>query len=41
MVNERLKDRFVDERTGIEYIKQGDYYLHNIVLSAENTNYKI
>ena len=29
MENVKVKDRFVDEKTGIEYIKQGDYYLHN------------
>ena len=29
MENVKVKDRFVDEKTGIEYIKQGDYYLPN------------
>ena len=41
MENKKLKDRFIDEKTGIEYIKQGDYYLPNLVLGSENTNYKI
>lgn len=36
-----VKERFIDEKTGIEYIKQGDYYLPNLVLSAEDTNYQI
>ena len=26
-----MKNRFIDERTGIEYTKQGDYYIPNIV----------
>lgn len=41
MINEKIKDRFVDKKTGIEYIKQGDYYLPNLVLAPEETNYKI
>lgn len=41
MENKNVKDRFVDEKTGIEYIKQGDYYLPNLVLAPEDTNYKI
>lgn len=35
-----MKDRFIDEKTGIEYVKQGDYYLPNLV-SSESTNYNI
>ncbi len=31
MENIELKERFIDERTGIEYIKCGDYYLPNLV----------
>lgn len=27
-----MKNRFIDEKTGIEYIKQGDYYIPNIVV---------
>lgn len=38
---ENVKDRFVDEKSGIEYIKQGDYYLPNLVLAQEDTNYTI
>lgn len=41
MENVKVKDRFVDEKTGIEYIKQGDYYLPNLVLAPEETNYTI
>ena len=41
MENKELKDRFIDDKTGIEYIKQGDYYLTNLVLGSEDTNYKI
>ena len=41
MVNRNVKDRFTDEKTGIEYIKQGDYYLPNLVLDPEETNYTI
>ena len=41
MENVKVKDRFVDEKTGIEYIKQGDYYLPNLVIGSEDTNYKI
>ena len=32
MENKELKERFIDERTGIEYIKCGDYYLPNLVM---------
>ncbi len=41
MVNRNVKNRFVDEKTEIEYIKQGDYYLPNLVLDPEETNYTI
>ena len=41
MVNKNVKNRFVDEKTEIEYIKQGDYYLPNLVLDPEETNYTI
>lgn len=41
MENVKVKDRFIDEKTGIEYIKQGDYYLPNLVLAPEETNYTI
>ena len=29
MENKELKERFVDENTGIEYVRQGDYYIPN------------
>lgn len=34
MENEELKERFIDEKTGIEYIRNGDYYIPNLVDSA-------
>jgi hypothetical protein len=34
MKNEELKERFIDEKKGIEYIKKGDYYFPNLVDSA-------
>ena len=30
-----MKQRFADKRTGISYILQGDYYLPNLALPAE------
>lgn len=41
MENVELKERFIDERTGIEYIRCGNYYLPNLVMPKENTNYQI
>lgn len=35
MENIELKDRFIDEKTGIEYIRNGDYYLPNLVLAEQ------
>lgn len=35
MENVKLKDRFIDEKTGIEYIRNGDYYLPNLVLAEQ------
>ena len=32
MNSKELKERFIDEKTGIEYGLVGDYYLPNIVL---------
>lgn len=29
-----LKERFIDEKTGIEYIRKGDYYYPNLIDSA-------
>ena len=34
MDNNELKERFVDEKTGIEYIRKGNYYFPNLVDSA-------
>lgn len=34
MEDKELKERFVDEKTGIEYIRKGDYYYPNLVDSA-------
>lgn len=33
MGNKELKDNFINERTGIEYIRKGDYYMPNIKLA--------
>ena len=35
MEKKELKERFIDEKTGIEYIIQGDYYIPNLVLSKQ------
>ena len=35
MENVELKNRFIDEKTGIEYIRNGDYYLPNLVLAEQ------
>ena len=35
MENIELKGRFIDEKTGIEYIRNGDYYLPNLVLTEQ------
>ena len=35
MENKELKERFIDEKTGIEYLKQGDYYIPNLILSKQ------
>ena len=32
MENKELKERFIDEKTGIEYRLVGDYYIHNITI---------
>ena len=41
MENVELKERFIDEKTGIEYIRCGNYYLPNLIMPMENTNYQI
>ena len=38
---ENVKERFIDEKTGIEYIRFKDYYLPNLVMPKEYTNYQI
>ena len=35
MENVEFKDRFIDEKTGIEYIRCGDYYLPTLVLAEQ------
>ena len=35
MENKELKERFIDERTGIKYVRQGDYYIPNLVLPKQ------
>ena len=34
MKNIELKERFIDEKTGIEYVRNGDYYLPNLIDTA-------
>ncbi len=34
MENIELKERFIDEKTGIEYIRKDDYYYPNLIDSA-------
>ena len=35
MENKELKERFIDKKTGIEYIRLGDYYIPNLVLPKQ------
>ena len=35
MENKELKERFIDERTGIGDVRQGDYYIPNLVLPKQ------
>ena len=35
MENVELKERFIDEKTGIEYVRQGDYYIPNLVIPKQ------
>ncbi len=35
MENKELKKRFIDEKTGIEYVRQGNYYIPNLVLPKQ------
>ena len=35
MKNKELKEKIVDERTGLEYRLQGDYYIPNLVVQKQ------
>ena len=35
MENKELKERFIDKKTGIEYVRQGDYYIPKLVLPKQ------
>ena len=35
MGKKQLKERFFDEKTEIEYVRQGDYYIPNLVLPKQ------
>lgn len=35
MENRELKERFINEKTGIEYIRKGDYYMPNLVIEPQ------
>lgn len=35
MEKKKLKERFIDEKTGIEYVRLGDYYIPNLVLPKQ------
>ena len=35
MENKELKERFIDERTGIEYVRQRDDYIPKLVLPKQ------
>ena len=39
--NGNLKEKFVDSKTGIEYVLQGDYYIPNIVAPSNIKNFKL
>lgn len=41
MKNIELKKRFIDERTGIEYVRKGDYYYPNLVDSASVKSHEL
>ena len=38
MENKALKERFIDEKTGIEYVRQGDYYILTVNIYNLLTN---
>ncbi len=35
----RMKQHYIDERTGISYTLQGDYYLPNFILPVEENKF--
>jgi hypothetical protein len=35
MEKKELKERFIDEKTGIEYVRQGDYYIPNLLIPKQ------
>lgn len=35
MEDRELKERFIDEKTGIEYIRKGNYYMPNLVIEPQ------
>lgn len=35
MKKKELKERFIDEKTEIEYVRQGDYYIPNLVIPMQ------
>ena len=39
--NGNLKERFVDSKTGIKYVLQGDYYIPNIVATSNIKNFRL
>lgn len=39
--NGNLKEKFVDSKTGIEYVLQGDYYIPNIVAPENIKNFRL
>ena len=41
MENKELKGKFIDEKTGIEYTLQGDYYIPNITIPKARKTGKI
>lgn len=34
-----MKQHYIDERTGISYTLQGDYYLPNLILPVEENKF--
>lgn len=35
MEDKELKEKFIDEKTGIEYIRKGNYYMPNLVIEPQ------